>query len=182
MRLFLFASLRLSAHHGQLVQAWSLCCVRRGCGCVYECQQRSRCRDFPTGIRLFRVGMMCSSRRDHETLMRRHLQSMASTTSAMFARTALRAASRSTRCTQISRLRATASYATQAATPTPTTPTSNFSIKEVDSMNPRGVEISKAQQIADNGFISGTASRVCNTCRTLTDAASQRLVTRHSYG
>lgn len=62
----------------------------------------------------------------------------------MFARTALRAVSKPANFTQ--RL----TYAT-AATSSP----AHFSASAVEAMNPRGVEISKAQKIAENGLVSG---------------------------
>ncbi|KAK0945059.1 Cysteine synthase 1 [Friedmanniomyces endolithicus] len=63
----------------------------------------------------------------------------------MFARTALRAVTRPATINRTVRL----GYAT-AATSDP----SQFSASAVEAMNPRGVEISKAQRIAEDGFIS----------------------------
>jgi cysteine synthase len=65
----------------------------------------------------------------------------------MFSRTAVRAATRSVFSTQ--RLR----YAT-AATSDP----KHFSAKAVDMVNPHGIEISKAQRVAQNGFVDGVPS------------------------
>ena len=56
----------------------------------------------------------------------------------MLARTALRAATKP----------ASLSLTLRAA--------STFSARETEAMNPRGIEISKAQRIAEDGFISGT--------------------------
>ena len=59
----------------------------------------------------------------------------------MFARTALRTAARPV-----------------AFTPSRIRLASTFSATKTDAMNPHGVEISKAQRVAQEGFVSGTLS------------------------
>lgn len=58
----------------------------------------------------------------------------------MFARTALRTATKPTAAFTASRIRLA----------------STFSAAKTDAMNPHGVEISQAQRIAQQGFVSGT--------------------------
>jgi hypothetical protein len=93
----------------------------------------------------------------------------------MFARTALRVAVKPA----LAPIRLRAAYAT-AATSDP----AQFSASAVEAMNPRGVEISKAQQIAEQGFISGMCMvDMLYDSMALTDtSASQPSATRLSYG
>jgi hypothetical protein len=92
----------------------------------------------------------------------------------MFARTALRAATKPA----LAPIRLRAAYAT-AATSDP----AQFSASAVEAMNPRGVEISKAQRIADQGFISGMSDELLSSVKALTDApVSQQSEIHLSYG
>ena len=65
----------------------------------------------------------------------------------MFARTALRAATRPATSLSLSQR---LTYATTA-----TSNPQHFSASAVEAMNPHGLEISKAQRIAEDGFVSG---------------------------
>ncbi|KAK4565863.1 Cysteine synthase 1 [Recurvomyces mirabilis] len=69
----------------------------------------------------------------------------------MFTRTALRAATRPVNRVPTVTLRAT--YATPSVKPTHTTP-QPITADDAHKMNPRGLEISSAQRIAESGFIS----------------------------
>ena len=68
----------------------------------------------------------------------------------MFARTALRAA---TRPAPILSQRLT--YATAGAATASTSSPQHFSASAVEGMNPHGLEISRAQRVSEDGLVSG---------------------------
>lgn len=102
--------------------------------------------------RKFELQQQDERRGGAEAVARRWLSTF--TFPSMFARHSLRAVSRPapTASSALQRF----AYAT-AATSHP----AHFSAQAVEDANPHGMEISKAQRIAENGFVSGSPTLIC---------------------